>query len=117
MGTPDSQPYDESEKMERYGLKNIDTREREKLERTAADAERLAGLIRNYLRAVDFCTEKGIPVTRRTDLSNIRLPDQLADPSDGGIAKLSAMFESGQTEIIGHIPHELKAEIESRMEK
>ena len=117
MGTPDSQSYDESEGTGHPKFENMGNYERSKLESTAKDADRLAGLIRNYLKLVNFCTEKGIPVTSRTDLSTIRLPGQLADPLEGAIAKLSRMFESGQTEFIRQIPSELKAEVESRMEK
>lgn len=109
-------PSQENYKDNEPEVENIDEYEREKIERTLADAEHLVEVIKNYLEMIKFCDEKGIKAENRTSLDMIRGPKGVAGP-DSDMSKLRDMFMSGQVELKKNIHIRDKKELEERLIK
>lgn len=117
MVKPDSRPgYDKKYEEGEGGFKveNMNSYEREKIEKTLGTAEHLVKVIKNYLIMVDYCNEKGIKLQHRKTLETIRQPGELADPM-GPFGKLEVEFENGMNDIARDVNGSLhEAELEKR---
>jgi hypothetical protein len=106
----ESNPFSKKEEKESI---NIDEYEREKIEYTIKDVERLAGTMREYLAMLDYCDEKNIIIEGRDMFDKIRYPDAIMGP-ENDINKLMSMFQKGQSGIAEKLSQEDLSEITRR---
>ena len=95
---------------------NMDEYEKAKVERTLADVELLAGMIRNFLTMIAFCDEKGIEVRNRQLLDWIRRKDAPCGPGSD-ILKLQSIFEQAQVETIANINVSFREDLKKKCGK
>ena len=97
-------------------VENIGDYEREKIERTLADARHLVAVMENYLTTMQFCDEKGILVEERERHQGLRQPGALGDPA-GVLRDLAIKFEQGMADAAKYIHVSQKDELLSRYPK
>ena len=93
---------------ETSAVENIRQKEKEKIERTLADARHLVEVGENYLKMIRKCNEKDLRLKRDITFEAIRGPGKPAGP-DSDLGKISSMFEMAQAEVWKQASNELQS--------
>ena len=81
------------------GEVNLGGYEREKLEETKKQLQRIADMIDLIIKTLEYCEDKGIFITNRPDVHDLRYPKGLAGP-ESDISKLETKLEEVQLAIL-----------------
>ena len=88
-----------SDLMKDFDLENLSSYEREKLETTKSQLQRVADMIDLAVKMLDYCQKKDISIINRPSLNNLRQPDGLAGP-ESDISELESKLEKIQLSIL-----------------
>lgn len=100
-----------SDLTKKFDLKNLESYEREKLETTKSQLQRVADMIDLAIKMLDHCEQKDIDITTRPTLNDLRQPNGLAGP-ESDISKLEVKLEKAQLSILKTMTEEEIKEME-----
>jgi len=92
----------------------LDSYEREKLETTKLQLQRMVDLIDITVKMLDFCKDKDIKIEERVNFDNLRAKDGLAGP-ESDISKLAAKVENAQLSILEYMNEDQVKEMEKEL--
>ena len=93
---------------------NLGSYEKEKLESTKKQLQRIADMIDLVIKTLEYCEDRGVFISNRPNLHDLRYPKGLAGP-ESDISKLESKLEKVQLTILKGMEEEQIKDMEKEL--
>ena len=93
---------------------NLGSYEKEKLESTKKQLQRIADMIDLVIKTLEYCEDRGVFISNRPNLHDLRYPKGLAGP-ESDISKLESKLEKVQLTILKGMEEEQIKDMEKAL--